>query len=122
MQTWLEVDCAHCGQANLIDNGDPFDSSDHDADRFRCWKCKACNSLDDEGDAKATEETEEVDDGRVPPDVADGLQGEVKQLRWALGLACTPPYKQGGIPGRRDEGLEGFFLRRAAEAAKEKGE
>ena len=61
-----------------------------------------------------------------PPEQSDRcrireLEAEVEQLRAALVLACTPPYKTGGTSGIADETLVRFFLRQAAKAAGEDG-
>lgn len=44
---------------------------------------------------------------------------EIEHLRRALSLACTPPFKTGGVPSVEDQTLVGFFLRRAAKKARD---
>lgn len=48
------------------------------------------------------------------------LQAEIERLRGALRFACTPPWQTHGAKlGVVDETLLNYYLRRAAEAAKE---
>lgn len=90
--TWYENDCFQCGEPNLVCNGDESDWTQEDvADGFKCWKCGACNMLNDDGEMVRSDRDEDEHEDGLPHPQRSAIELAAPDMLAALeGLFAAP--------------------------------
>lgn len=67
---WYELECAACGQTNMVNGGDMSDMTAHDIETFKCCWCRKVSQIPEcEGEpcTLAKDQTDWDEEGKKRP-------------------------------------------------------